>query len=194
VTDPLAHVWWLAGRSAGIVAWLALSAAVVLGLLLVTGLAPGRAREMLGLARDRLGVLALGLLAAHGVLLLGEPRVSPGLGLVVPFASGHDPLWTGLGTLAGILLAVAAIARARQVVPVGWLLAAVHVIGGGTDAGSLWLQVPFYVTLVYGLALLGWWAATTVREPPPEPVPPEPAAPEPALAPAPLWLRGEGGR
>jgi hypothetical protein len=34
-------------------------------------------------------------------------------------------------------------------------MAAVHVIGAGTDAGSLWLQVPIALTMALALTLLG---------------------------------------
>jgi hypothetical protein len=34
-------------------------------------------------------------------------------------------------------------------------MAAVHVIGAGTDAGSLWLQVPIALTIALVLAVLG---------------------------------------
>jgi hypothetical protein len=44
---------------------------------------------------------------------------------------------------------------AHRLVPVAWAIAAVHVIGAGTDAGSLWLQVPLALTVALVLTLLG---------------------------------------
>ena len=37
---------------------------------------------------------------------------------------------------------------AHRLIPIAWALAAVHVIGAGTDAVSLWLDIPVALTLV----------------------------------------------
>ena len=39
-TDPFDHLFWLASRSAGVLAWLALSASMVIGLSMATKVAP----------------------------------------------------------------------------------------------------------------------------------------------------------
>ena len=132
----------------------------------------------------------------------------------MPFATEYRPLWTGLGVLAGYLAAALSLTyyvrrrlgvrrwrQAHRFIPIAWALAAVHVAGAGTDAVSLWLQVPLALSAALVLALLAERlrgarrrsrpAAERAPAPRVEPAPP----PEPerglaaAPAPAPLWSR-----
>jgi methionine sulfoxide reductase heme-binding subunit len=167
-TDPFHHVFWLASRSAGVVAWLALSASVLIGLSMATRLAPRSLTPRLRVAHERIAIVALGALAAHGLLLLGDAFLRPTLlDVLVPFRISHAPFWTGLGTIAGYVTAGLSLSyyararigarrwrRAHRLIPVAWLLAAAHVIGSGSDIGSPWLQVPFAMTVGAVLALL----------------------------------------
>jgi len=166
--DPLDYGWWLASRSAGLVAYALLSAAVLLGLAMALGRGSPRLRREARALHERLALLALGATAAHGLLLLADPWLQPGLGgLLVPFATDYRPLWTGLGVLAGYLAAGLSLTyyarrrlgvrrwrRAHRFIPVAWALAAVHVAGAGTDAVSLWLQAPLALSAALVLALL----------------------------------------
>ena len=219
--DPLDYGWWLASRSAGIVAYLLLSAAVLLGLAMALRIGSPRVRRAARGIHEQLALVALGATAAHGLLLLADPWLRPGLsGLLVPFASAYRPFWTGLGVLAGYLaagLSLTYYARARlgarrwrkahRFIPIAWAMAALHVAGAGTDAVSLWLQVPLALTAALVLALLAERAlgarrarpaprsrpqpATPAAAPAPPPVAAPP--PEPAAAPAaPLWSRAAG--
>lgn len=154
--DPLDYAWWLASRSAGIVAYLALSASVVLGLAMALRLAPPHWRAALRATHERLALIALAALAAHAGLLLADPWLHPGvLGVLVPFTMSYRPLWTGIGICGGYLAAALSLSfyarrrigavrwrKAHRLIPVAWALASVHVLGAGTDAGSLWLEVP----------------------------------------------------
>jgi methionine sulfoxide reductase heme-binding subunit len=165
----LDHGWWLASRSAGIVAYLLLSASVVLGLAMALNLYRPRASALVRTIHERVALVALGALAAHGLLLLGDGFLRPGLsGIVVPFAMSYRPAWTGIGILAGYLtagLSLTYYARRRlgarrwraahRLIPIAWAMAVVHVIGAGSDAGSLWLQVPLALTMAAVLTLLG---------------------------------------
>jgi len=193
--DPLDYGWWLASRSAGVVAYLLLSAAVIAGLAMALRIGPARA---LRATHERIALLALAAVAAHGLLLLGDPWLRPGLsGVLVPFASDYRPVWTGLGILAAYLAAALALTfyvrgrigarrwrTAHRLIPVAWLLAAVHVIGAGSDAGSLWLQVPVALTAALVLTLVGQRLVPR-RRPQPVPPPKPPVTPEPAASP--LW-------
>jgi sulfoxide reductase heme-binding subunit YedZ len=186
--NVLDHGWWLASRSAGVVAYLLLSASVVLGLAMALRLVPPRSAAVLRTAHERIALIALGAVAAHGLLLLGDGFLRPGLsGILVPFAMDYRPVWTGIGILAGYLaagLSLSYYARRRlgarrwrtahRLIPVAWAMAAVHVIGAGSDAGSLWLQIPLALTIALVLTLVGRRALDTVRRP---------AAPRPARAP-----------
>jgi predicted ferric reductase len=44
---------------------------------------------------------------------------------------------------------------AHRLIPIAWAMAVVHAIGAGSDAGSLWLQVPLALTMAAVLTLLG---------------------------------------
>jgi sulfoxide reductase heme-binding subunit YedZ len=197
--NPLDYPFWLASRSAGIVAYLLLSGSVILGLALSTRLASGRDVRVL---HERIALLALGAVAAHGLLLLPDGWLQPKLSeVLIPFTTGYRPLWTGLGILAaygaaGLSLTYYARRRlghrrwraAHRFVPIAWALAAAHVIGAGTDAVSLWLQVILAATIAAIVVLivqrgLAGRTQPAGREPArtgggsagTEPAPPEPA-------------------
>jgi len=189
--DPLDYSFWLASRSAGVVAYVLLSASVVLGLAMASRIAP-RARVL----HERLALLALGAVAAHGLLLLPDPWLHPGLGeLLLPFTAEYRPVWTGLGICAaygaaGLSLTYYARRRlgvrrwrtAHRFIPIAWALAAAHVIGAGTDVVSLWLQAVLALTIAAVVVLLvrrGSAGGMARRRPPrperePDPRPPQP--------------------
>jgi sulfoxide reductase heme-binding subunit YedZ len=162
--SPLDYPFWLASRSAGVVAYLLLSGSVILGLAMATRLVPARDLRVL---HERIALLALGAVAAHGLLLLPDGWLHPGLTqILIPFTNGYRPLWTGLGILAaygaaGLSLTYYARRRlghrrwraAHRFIPIAWALAAAHVIGAGTDAVSLWLQVILAATIAAIVAL-----------------------------------------
>ena len=167
--DPLDYGWWLASRSAGLVAYALLSAAVLLGLAMALrlGLAAAAPRARAGCtSSSRCSRSARP--PRTGCCCSPTRGCSPGLrGLLVPFAAEYRPLWTGLGVLAGYLAAGLSLTyyarrrlgvrrwrQAHRFIPVAWALAAVHVAGAGTDAVSLWLQVPLALSAALVLALL----------------------------------------
>jgi sulfoxide reductase heme-binding subunit YedZ len=210
--DTLDHAWWLASRSAGIVAYLLLSASVVLGLAMALKLAPPRHTPLLRAIHERIALVSLGALAAHGLLLLGDGFLRPGLGgILVPFAMSYRPAWTGIGILAGYVtagLSLTYYARRRigarrwraahRLIPVAWGMAVVHVIGSGSDAGSLWLQVPLALTISAVLTLLGYrvlgaHAARPARTPREAPTRPMPVAAPLAADEAPTTVAPAGG-
>ena len=208
--DPLDHAWWLASRSAGIVAYLLLSASVVLGLTMALRLAPVRMRGDLRVLHERLALLALGSVATHALLLLGDTFLHPGLtGVLIPFATPYRPVWTGFGILAAYSaagLSLTYYARRRigarrwralhQLIPIAWGMAAVHVLGSGTDARSLWLLAPIALTMAAIATLLVFRVlreqdrTTAPAASPPTP----PTAPAPMAAPRParLWSTDRG--
>jgi len=187
--DPLDYGWWLAARSAGVVAYLLLSAGVVLGVAMALRVAPPRLRPALRAAHERLAIVALVAVGAHALFLLADRWLKPGLlGVLVPFATPYRPFWTGLGIIAAYLataLSLSYYARRRiggrrwrsahRFIPVAWALAAVHVIGAGSDAGTLWLQVPLALTISLCLIMLGQrWLASPARQRPTRRAPSEP--------------------
>jgi methionine sulfoxide reductase heme-binding subunit len=185
--DPLDYPFWLASRSAGVVAYLLLSTAVVLGLAMAVRLAPAGARAGLRVLHERVALLALGSIAAPGLFLLPDNWLRPGLHeLVIPFTASYRPVWTGLGICAAYLaagLSLSYYARRRlgsrrwraahRLIPVAWALSVAHVIGAGTDVVSLWLEAVLALTIAAVVALLAqrWWLG---RATPPAPAPPPP--------------------
>jgi len=179
--DPLSHAWWLAGRSAGVVAFLLLTASVVAGLALALRVVPPRGRPALRAGHERIALAALAAVGAHGLLLLGDPWLKLGLGgLLVPFTASYRPLWTGLGVCAGYIAAALALSyyarrrigarrwrNAHRLIPVAWLLAVAHVLGSGTDASQSWLRVPLLIAIGAIAAMLTVRVAGRRRTPRP---------------------------
>lgn len=161
--DPLDYGWWLASRSAGIVAMVLVTAAVLLGLTL-----GGRLTRRPGLARviktihEQTALAGLIAIALHGAMLLGDPWLRPGLtGLAVPFAMGYRPAFTGLGVIAGELAAILGLTYyvrhrlsprrwrlAHRLTPLVYVLALIHALGAGTDTGSAWLRTPLLASAI----------------------------------------------
>ena len=106
--DPLDFAWWLASRSAGIVALLAVSASVLLGLLMANGLPrrKGMKAKLLSL-HEGAAIAGLFAIAVHGVTLLGSRFVHADMtNIAIPFTLSYRPLFTGIGVLAGYLAAL----------------------------------------------------------------------------------------
>ena len=163
-------VFWLASRAAGVVALVSMSASVLLGLAVSARLprAAAARRRMLGL-HETVALTGLGAIAAHALLLLGDPWLHPGVaGIAVPFALGYRPLFTGLGIVGGYLAALLGLSfyarrrigarlwrRLHRLTIVVYALALVHVLGAGTDAGTPWLPAVVLAPAVPAAALLG---------------------------------------
>lgn len=183
------HGWWLLSRTAGIVALLAISASVSLGLW-----ASLRARRRPGLAaatrslHEHLALVGLVAVAVHGVALLGDPWLRPGVdGVVVPLAIEYRPFWVACGIVGGYLAAILGLSfyvrkrlgqrrwrRAHRFATIAYILALVHTVGAGTDAGTPWLQTLLVLTVAPNLALL------LLRMTQPPRVAPNQPAPSPA--------------
>jgi len=161
--DPLHYGWWLASRSAGIVALLCVTGAVVLGLIMANNL-PRRAgaKARLRPLHEAIAIAGLVALAVHGLTLLGDRWLRPGIiGIAIPFQSHYRPLYTGIGIIAGYGIALLGLSfyarreigaqRWRQIhrfTLAAYALAIVHVLGAGTDAGQRWLQVVLLASVV----------------------------------------------
>ncbi len=153
--DPTKYLWWLISRASGIVALGLVTIAVLLGLTMSTKLLrrPGVGRTLVRL-HEHVALVALAAIALHGLALLGDPWLHPGLGgLTIPFAMSYRPLFTGLGVIGGYLAAVLALSfYARRRIGVRrwrklhratllvWVLGVVHTLGAGSDAGTQWLR------------------------------------------------------
>lgn len=167
--DPANYPWWLASRSAGIVAFLLIAASVTLGLFMASGIwrRPGLKRELVKI-HQHLALAALTMIGVHGVCLLGDKWLKPGIGgIAIPFTISYRPLWVGLGILGGYLAALLGptyfvrrrigTKRWRQLhraTVVVYVLAVAHSLGSGTDGSSLWFTALAVLTMVPIVVLL----------------------------------------
>jgi sulfoxide reductase heme-binding subunit YedZ len=185
---PGNYVWWLAGRSAGMVAMLLVAASVILGLAMAARAIPSRRRGEAVRLHQHLALLSLGAIAAHGLFLLADPWLKAGVkGIVVPFAIGYRPLWTGLGILGGYLAAILGLSfyarrrigarlwrRMHRFTVVVYVLGLAHALGSGTDASIPAVRDAMLASVLPVLFLLALRLLRSRRR----------AAPRPAQTPA----------
>jgi sulfoxide reductase heme-binding subunit YedZ len=166
--DPLKYSWWLASRAFGITALLFVTASTVLGLVMASGIINRRGlKAKLMPAHEYLALFSVFAIAAHGLVLLGDKwlKVNP-IDIFVPGTISYRPLWVAFGIIAGwmtVILALSFYAR-RQIgvkrwrlmhraIVLVWILAVVHALGAGTDAGTLWLRIVIMVSIAPALFL-----------------------------------------
>lgn len=160
---PLTYIWWLISDAAGIVALVLVSASVSLGLAMAARAIHGPALRRIAMRlHEQLALAALVSIAVHGLALLGDHWLKPGLaGIAVPFALHYRPGFTGLGIIAGYLAALLGPSfylrrrigarrwrRLHRATVLVWALSVVHALGGGTDAARLWLRLVVLAPLV----------------------------------------------
>jgi len=172
------HLFWITSRAAGGAALLLASASVAVGLMMSSKRSGANKRDLRAV-HEALSLATLAMVALHGLSLLGDSYLNPGLaGIAIPFVGFYRPLWTALGIVAGYGLAVLGLTyylrnrigaarwrRLHRLTAVFWLAAVVHTIGAGTDAAQWWflgagaaLVVPAAALLI--LRWLGrWWEA-----------------------------------
>ena len=158
-------VAWEIDRAGGIVAYVLLSAAVLVGLL-VSGRAPvSWPRFAVDEVHRYLGILAGVFIAIHVVATLAA-------GLTVaqatdPFTHAYGGIWTGIGVAATeLLVALAVTNRLRHRIPHGlwrrahmlnllvWLGATAHGLGsGGSHAPGLFVFVEAAIAVLVAVAL-----------------------------------------
>jgi predicted ferric reductase len=175
---------WHLVRSAGITAYILLTAATAWGLLVSTGVirdwSPGSLSTTL---HNTLSVLALSLGGIHAVLLLWDKyyTYTPG-DLLIPFIGPYRPLVVGLGTLSLWLLVVITLSflfkrqlghknwkRLHYTSYVAFVLLTLHGLFAGTDSALLGfrLLIGLCVLVVAVLFAIRWRMSvrSTRREP-----------------------------
>ena len=155
--DPVDYAWWLSSRAAGVVAFALIALSVLLGLAMANRLVRGKSVVKL---HEHLALAGLVAIAVHGITLLGDSWLNPGFkGLLVPFAMDYEPLFTGLGIVAGYLAALLGLSfyarrrigakrwrRMHRATVVVYLLGVVHTLGAGTDASAPWMRAVLLAT------------------------------------------------
>jgi methionine sulfoxide reductase heme-binding subunit len=160
---PIAYLWWLVSRASGIVALVLISLSVIMGLTMATKVLrrPG-ARRTLAKLHEHVALTALLAIGAHGLSLLGDHWLRPGLsGIALPFAMAYRPQFTGVGIIGGYLALVLGPSfylrrrigarrwrRLHGLIAIAWLLSAVHALGAGSDAQQLWLRALVFFPAV----------------------------------------------
>src|SRR6516165_2288944 len=136
--------FWYASRATGIVALLLLTAVLVLGILVNRqGRLPGLPRFAVVDIHRNLSLLAVTFIAIHVLTAVLDTYVHiPLLSAVIPFASGYERLWLGLGAISldlMIAMIVTSLLRGRMnrvvwraihlLAYLSWPIALAHSIG-----------------------------------------------------------------
>jgi sulfoxide reductase heme-binding subunit YedZ len=174
------HTWWLASRAAGIVALLLVSASVLIGLAMASGLLrkPGIKRALLPF-HEHTALAGLVAIGVHGVTLLGDAWLRPGVaGIAIPFVIGYRTVYVALGILAGYLAALLGLSfyarrrigarlwrRLHKATVLVYAMGLVHTLGAGTDAGTAWLRAVMLATAVPIVGLFALRVARSRRAP-----------------------------
>jgi sulfoxide reductase heme-binding subunit YedZ len=146
---------WYAARAGGVVAYVLLTAVVVLGLTMA---GKKKLRVWPRFAVEdvhRFGGLLVGTFVSIHVLAIAIDAFLPFSlqSIIVPFISVYRPIWVGLGIVAAELLLALAVAnhyrnklvsykfwrRTHYLNFVVWTAVTLHLLGSGTDRSTWWL-------------------------------------------------------
>jgi predicted ferric reductase len=174
---------WYASRATGVISLVLFSLVAVLGILVNRqGRLPGLPRfAVTGLHRN-LSLMTVAFLGMHIVTAIADGYAHiPWLSTIVPFTSGYERFWIGLGTVAIDLMAavmVTSLLRGRLTPSlwraVHWLAYAcypvivVHSLGASKDLRSGWLLALTMATVFTVISAIGYRvldAMATVRRP-----------------------------
>jgi methionine sulfoxide reductase heme-binding subunit len=165
------HLFWITSRAAGGAALLLASASVAVGLMM-SSKRKGTNKRDLRAIHEALSLTTLAMVALHGLSLLGDVFLNPGLvGIAIPFVGAYRPIWTGIGIIAGYGLAVLGLTyylrdrigaarwrRVHRLTAVFWLAAIVHTIGAGSDSAQIWfLAISGAIVIPAALLLALRW-------------------------------------
>jgi sulfoxide reductase heme-binding subunit YedZ len=167
-TTLQSHGWWLASRASGLVALVLVTVSVGLGLAMAGKVMrrPGLSRKLMAI-HEQAALAGLVAIAIHGITLLGDPWLHPGVaGVTVPFAMSFRTAFTGLGVIGGYLAALLGLSfyvrkrvgpklwrKAHRATILVYVLGLVHALGAGTDASAVWFRwwVVLTAPLIGGL-------------------------------------------
>lgn len=164
ITQEQDRLPWYVTRVSALLAYLALTASVVYGLLLSTKILDRIAHRAVSFTLHQdLAAIGLALALVHGAVLMIDRSVPYSLlEVLIPFIGPYQPLWVGIGQIAMGLTVVVLFSFyvRRRIGQRAWrqihylsfaafLAATVHGIMAGTDSGEAW-------------ASTGYLAATTV--------------------------------
>lgn len=173
--------FWYASRATGIVALLLLTAVLVLGIVVNRqGRIPGLPRFAVTSLHRNLSLLSVAFILVHVITAVLDTFVSIPLAAgVVPFASGYERLWLGLGAISlDLMLAMilTSLLRGRinrilwravhLLAYLSWPIAFAHSIGASKDLQQGWL-LGLSVACAVGVgAAVAWRLASAARQVP----------------------------
>ena len=154
------HAFWITSRAAGIIALLAASLAVTVGL-------SRRGRDW-RVVHESLSLATIVALAVHALSLLGDSYLKPSLAdVTIPFVSSYERLWMSVGIVAGwafVILGLSYYVRARigiqrwrvlhRFTALAWVLGVGHALMMGTVAGAAWFELAVALVVIPAGALL----------------------------------------
>ncbi len=166
-----ATAFWYASRATGVICLVLFSLVAILGILVNRqGRLPGLPRFAVTALHRNLSLLTVAFLATHIVTAIVDGYAQiPWLSTVVPFTSGYERLWIGLGTVAIDLFAavmVTSLLRDRLTPAiwraVHWLayvsypVIIVHSLGASKDLRSGWLLALTMATVFTVVTAIGY--------------------------------------
>ncbi len=173
--------FWYASRATGVVALLLLTAVLVLGILVNRqGRLPGLPRFAVTSLHRNFSLLAVAFIAIHVVTAVLDTYVSiPVSAGVIPFASGYERFWLGLGAISfDLMLAmiITSLLRGRLnrtlwravhlLAYASWPVALAHSIGSSRDLQHGWmLDLGIACVVVVAVAII-WRLASAARQVP----------------------------
>jgi methionine sulfoxide reductase heme-binding subunit len=165
---------WYAARAAGIVAYVLLSAIVVLGMTMAGKKKLHRWPRFAIEDVHRFGGILVGTFVTIHVVTVAIDSWLPFsvASIVVPFTSRYKPIWVGLGIVAAELLLALAVTnrlrnrrisyrfwrRAHYLNFAVWGAATVHNLGSGTDRSTAWLIALDAAAIALVSGAIGWRA------------------------------------
>jgi methionine sulfoxide reductase heme-binding subunit len=176
-----ATVFWYASRATGVVALVLLPAVLVLGILVNRqGRLPGLPRFAVTSLHRNMSLLAVAFIAVHVLTAVADTYVSiPVLSGVIPFASGYERFWLGMGAISfDLMLAmiITSLVRGRLnrilwraihlLAYLCWPVAFAHSIGSSKDLQHGWmLDMAIGCALIVAAAVI-WRLAHAARQVP----------------------------
>jgi sulfoxide reductase heme-binding subunit YedZ len=171
--------FWYASRATGIVALLLLTAVLVLGILVNRqGRLPGLPRFAVTNLHRNISLLAVAFIVVHVLTAVLDTFVSiPLVSGVIPFASGYERLWLGLGAISfDLMLAMIITSLVRGhlnrilwrtihlLAYLSWPVAFAHSIGSGKDLQQGWLLDLSVACALIVAAAVAWRLASAARQ------------------------------
>jgi sulfoxide reductase heme-binding subunit YedZ len=163
---------WYAARAAGVVAYVLLSAIVVLGMTMAGKKKLHRWPRFAIEDVHRFGGLLVGTFVGIHIVTIAIDAWLPFsiASIIVPFTSTYKPVWVGLGIVAAELLLALAVTNKLRNVKISyqfwrrahylnfavWGAATLHGLGSGTDRATPWLIAIEVVAIALVTSAIAW--------------------------------------